>query len=65
MKRNTPCKDCKNRELYCHASCKLYIEWKQEQDEVLQEIKKEKQLQRDIEDRVRNVKRRISTRKFR
>lgn len=23
----TPCKDCLNRRIGCHASCKMYLEW--------------------------------------
>lgn len=28
-----PCKNCKNRKLYCHASCKEYIQYAQRQAE--------------------------------
>lgn len=26
-----PCKNCKDRKLYCHDKCKKYIEWKNKQ----------------------------------
>lgn len=29
----TPCRDCKERVLGCHATCQKYIDWKKEVDE--------------------------------
>lgn len=26
-----PCKNCRDRKLYCHDKCKKYIEWKNKQ----------------------------------
>ena len=33
MRKMPPCKDCTDRKLLCHGSCKKYQEWKKEIDE--------------------------------
>lgn len=30
----SPCKDCKNRKLYCHSSCEQYKEFKAELERI-------------------------------
>lgn len=37
----TPCKDCKDRVLYCHSTCDRYIEWKKEVDEYNRKMREE------------------------
>lgn len=41
------CKDCKKRELYCHATCETYLQAKQEYEDRKQTLKKQKQQQVD------------------
>lgn len=33
MRKIPPCKDCPDREQFCHGSCQQYKEWKAEIDE--------------------------------
>jgi hypothetical protein len=40
-----PCRDCPNRFLNCHSSCKDYIDWKKEQSE----LKEKERLQKVTE----------------
>lgn len=32
--RETPCKNCKDRKVGCHAVCENYIEWRKMIDEI-------------------------------
>ena len=34
-----PCKDCKNREIGCHETCELYIQYKKDNELVKQQRK--------------------------
>ena len=43
-----PCKGCETRHYLCHSTCKQYIDWKKERDELQALIRKEKQLNHDI-----------------
>ena len=38
---NTPCFECKNRHFGCHASCKDYSEWAEEQHKKREFLQKE------------------------
>lgn len=32
-----PCKDCPNRSVSCHVSCKSYTDYRKKQDEILKQ----------------------------
>lgn len=39
-----PCRDCKMRTPYCHASCEAYIDWKIDNDNRREQIHKNREL---------------------
>ena len=36
---DNPCRDCKERQVGCHATCNKYIEWRKEYDRVTKGIR--------------------------
>ena len=44
--KNNPCRECvpPERHLGCHTFCELYIEWKEEWEELKVKIRKQKQM---------------------
>lgn len=44
------CIDCKNRSAECHAKCQKYINDKKERDIYLEEVKKNKEKEKQITD---------------
>lgn len=45
---NGPCKGCEERHYLCHSTCEKYLTWKQEHEEIMALIRKEKKLNDDI-----------------
>lgn len=39
---NTPCKNCSERKIGCHARCKLYLAWKTDHDKIRVKLQQEK-----------------------
>jgi len=37
---NAPCKDCKDRKMFCHGSCGRYKEFRKELDRIAEEKKR-------------------------
>jgi len=50
MKPQSPCKDCKEREVGCHAACKRYASYSKELEEWKQTVKAEKYEGREADD---------------
>lgn len=44
-----PCKDCSERELYCHSTCEKYSNWKKEHEELKAKISKERHNMLDVD----------------
>lgn len=42
-----PCKGCTDRAVGCHADCKLYIEWSDENTKKRDEIRRQKEIWSD------------------
>lgn len=55
-----PCKDCVNRQLGCHATCQLYIKWKELHE---WEVKQMRKSDADIYYYLRNHSRRVYNRR--
>ena len=43
-KADAPCRDCPDRTMGCHPTCKAYIEWSQERQELIALREKEHEL---------------------
>ena len=52
MSKMTPCLNCKDRVLGCHSTCREYLDFRRERDELLEKKQKEKSFWRGHE--VRN-----------
>ena len=53
-----PCHNCEERCIYCHAKCKLYEEWRREQDAIRTAKQKEDKLLHGIIEQSKNRERR-------
>lgn len=53
MIARSPCKDCLDRQLGCHSTCKKYLTYK----EILETIRKEKYNQDELENSLREIHR--------
>ena len=52
--KKPPCykdgKHCDKRTMGCHSSCKEYIEWERNRQQKLEDIRKQKELRRRLDD---------------
>ena len=56
--RNSPCRDCKERHIGCHAECEKYITAKAEHDQVIRQRMKINDINAYVSDCVRKNKKR-------
>ena len=43
-----PCHQCENRDIKCHATCTVYLEWFSARQKLLKEIHKQQSLEYDL-----------------
>lgn len=48
MSGNTPCMNCENRKVGCHATCEAFKSWKEERDALFARTRQERYKDRDI-----------------
>ena len=44
LMKKTPCLNCKDRKLKCHATCKAYLEFKNERNKYLESVRLQSKL---------------------